>query len=132
MREDLKIFAQGHVGQVMVVMHQGGGKWAQVAWGASSLSRRVNGRGEGMGTEVGAVDKWIMGAGMCGNSKSAGRLIQRAKMKLCLLLHGFGWERVLGQGFWSPETGGGERVVVEKPFHHRKVEQSRGVDGGRW
>jgi len=44
MCEGLNIFGQGNVGQVMVVMHQGGGKWVQVASGASSLSRRVVGR----------------------------------------------------------------------------------------
>jgi len=112
MSEGLNIFGQGNVGQVMVVLHQGSGKWVQVASGAHSLSTRMVGRGEGMGVGVRAADKWIVDAGRYGIGKSASHLIQGAKKKLCLLLHEFGWERVLGQDVWSPEAGGGKHGVV--------------------
>jgi len=43
MSKGLNICGQGKVGQVMVVMHQGGGMGVQVASGARSLSRRMMG-----------------------------------------------------------------------------------------
>jgi len=50
MSKGLEVFGQGNVGQVVIVMHQGGGEWAQATSGPSSQSRRVVGRGKGMGT----------------------------------------------------------------------------------
>jgi len=87
--------------------------------GASSLSRRVNGRGKGMGMGVGAVDKWIVDAGICGSRKSAGCLIQRAKRKLCLLLH---LDKVFGV----------QRLVVASVLlwrNHSIIERWSGVTG---
>jgi len=108
--EGLNSCSQGNVGWVMVVACQGGGGLAQGASGTSCLSRWVVGRVRGAG--VGAVDKWVVDAGGSGSGESTGCRVDGAERELCLLLHGFGWERVPGQVVRSPEVGRSEPIIL--------------------
>jgi len=103
MGKGLNICGQGGVWQVMVMAHQGAGELAQDASGASSLSRWVVGRVEGVGAGVGTADKWIVDAGGSGSGESVGRLVEGAKREWCLLGHRGGWERASEQCVRRPE-----------------------------